>query len=120
MRVFEIKESEKKDAVRPVKYELPTNAKDVQNLVSAIMKKKNKEYYNERIKDIIKGCESLREKYGNSIDLYSFIIGVVWCEDHPSKETVFRAIDTFCCHDREQFTNGDVNMVLDTITNRKW
>ena len=122
MRIIKIEEPNVKDTaqpVEPVKLELTQND-DVNKLIKAILSKKSKGY-EERVMDIIRGSKRMRERFGKKpFDMYSFIVGVIWCEERPSKETVFRAIDTYCGHDRDLFTNADVALVWDSITNERF
>ena len=122
MRIIKIEEPNVKDTaqpVEPVKLEHTQND-DVNKLIKAILSKKSKGY-EERVMDIIRGSKRMQERFGKKpFDMYSFIVGVIWCEERPSKETVFRAIDTYCGHDRDLFTNADVAMVWDSITNERF
>lgn len=122
MRVIEIKETkeEKKETAKPIEYSLPKNDSEVKELIYAVLKKKS-EGYDERIREMIEGCERMKIKFGRkTFDMYSFIVGILWCEEHPSKETIFKAIDTFCAHDRTMFKNSDIAMIHETLTNKKF
>ena len=119
MRIIKIEETNVKDKAQDVDLELTQND-DVNKLIKAILSKKSKGY-EERVMDIIRGCKRMRERFGKKpFDMYSFLVGVIWCEERPSKETVFRAIDTYCGHDRDLFTNADVALVWNNITNEKF
>ena len=119
MRMIKIEEPNVKDKAQDVELELTQND-DVNKLFKAILAKRPNGY-EERVMDIIRGCKRMQEKFGKKpFDMYSFVVGVIWCEERPSKATVFRAIDTYCGHDRDLFTNSDVTMVWNNITNEKF
>lgn len=121
MRVFEVEETKtEKNTAKPIEYMIPKNDSEVKELIYAVLKKKS-DGYDERVRDMIEGCENMKKKFGRkAFDMYSFIVGILWCEEHPSKETIFRAIDTFCAHDRTMFTNSDISMIHEALTNKKF
>lgn len=122
MRIIKIEKPNEKDTaqpVKPVELELTQND-DVNKLFKAILSKRPKGY-EERVMDIIRGSKRMQERFGKKpFDMYSFVVGVIWCEERPSKETMFRAIDTYCGHDRVLFTNSDIALVWDNITNERF
>lgn len=115
MRIIELK----KEEGDKLKEEF-TNARQnmderVEKLLNTCVNVKG-EYYEERQKEIYKAINRIKkQKPDLDLETFSFVLGVVWCETHLSKEGIYKVLRTHFRQDRSKFSVNDVNFIYETI-----
>jgi hypothetical protein len=83
------------------------------------MRKNTDSAFDERENNILNGFDATAEIY-SKLDMTSFVIGVLWCDRHPSRAIVKNVIDNFFLHDRNRYTEQDIDVIYQNLNNRPW
>lgn len=115
MRVIELKKNEGDKLLDEFNNARQNMDERAVNLLNNLVATKG-QYYEERQQEIYKAINRIRKNNPNlNLDMLSFVLGVVWCETHPSKEGIYRVLRIFFRQDLSKFSAADANYIYEIL-----